>query len=181
MAMAGKKINYWLFLIPVAMFGFGYLMVPLYSVFCDVTGLNGKTGRIAEAKAAAARTDENRVVKVEFISNLNQDTPLAFKPDQSSIMVHPGKKYTVAYTAHNRKQRAMVGQAIPSLAPSEAAQYFKKIECFCFSRQAFKADETREMPVVFFVDPDLPEYINTVTLSYTFFDVTDKVAKITNP
>jgi len=180
--MGVKNTTRKLFLIPVAMFGFGYLMVPLYNVFCDVTNLNGKTGgKVGEAKASAVKIDENRVVKMEFVSSLNMDTPLAFKPDRSSIKVHPGQKYTVTYTAHNRKSKAMVGQAIPSVAPSEAAKYLKKIECFCFSRQAFKADETREMPVVFFIDPDLPDYINTLTLSYTFFDVTDKVAKLKNP
>ena len=180
--MAEKKIKKWLFLIPLAMFGFGYLMVPLYNVFCDVTKLNGKTGgKVDDAKASAVKIDRKRVVKMEFVSSLNMDTPLAFKPDRSSIKVHPGQKYTVSYTAHNRHNKSMVGQAIPSVAPSEAASYLKKIECFCFSRQAFRAGETREMPVVFFIDPDLPEYINTVTLSYTFFDVTDKVAKMTNP
>ncbi len=180
--MADRKTNKWLFLLPLAMFGFGYLMVPLYNVFCDVTSLNGKTGgKVDGVQVSAVRIDRKRVVRMEFVSSLNMNTPLTFRPDRSSIKVHPGQKYKVAYTAHNRKTRAMVGQAIPSVAPSEAAKYLKKIECFCFSRQAFKAGETREMPVVFFIDPDLPDYINTLTLSYTFFDVTDKVAKLKNP
>lgn len=172
--MEKKKTNKWLFVIPILMFGFGYLMVPLYSVFCDVTGLNGKTGQ-AEANIEL-KEDDSRLVKVEFTSTLNQEAPWEFKPDQKSIMVHPGKPYTVTFTAQNKTGKHKVAQAIPSLAPSIAAEYFKKIECFCFNNQSFKAEESRHMPVTFFVDPKLPGEIHTVTLSYTFFDVT-KMAK----
>jgi cytochrome c oxidase assembly protein subunit 11 len=164
-----------LFLIPVAMFGFGYLMVPIYNVFCDITGLNGKTGSISQAQAKEYSVDDDRLVKVEFISTLNQQAEWEFSPDTSSMMVTPGKSYTTSYTAANQLDQLMVGQAVPSVAPAEAASYFNKTECFCFVQQTFEANETKQMPLVFVVDPDLPDDINTVTLSYTFFDVNSRI------
>jgi cytochrome c oxidase assembly protein subunit 11 len=171
--MTPRRHIFKLFLIPLAMFGFGYLMVPIYNVFCDLTGLNGKTGSISTVQASQLEVDESRLVKVEFTSTLNQETPLHFAPEVASMMVHPGKTYRTSYRARNELDRAMVGQAVPSVVPAKAATYFNKTECFCFVQQAFEVGEERNMPLIFVVDPDLPESVETVTLSYTFFDVTD--------
>jgi cytochrome c oxidase assembly protein subunit 11 len=169
-----------LFLIPVLMFGFGYLMVPIYNVFCDLTGLNGKTGTIGTAEASRLETDQSRMIKVEFMATLNQNVPLDFGPEVKSMIVYPGKSYKTMFSAHNELDKAIVGQAIPSVSPARAASYFNKTECFCFTQQKFAAGERRDMPLVFVVDPDLPKNIETVTLSYTFFDVTDTVATQAN-
>lgn len=171
-----KRLNtLHLFLIPVAMFGFGYLMVPIYDVFCDITGLNGKTGSISTVQAGQLQVDEDRLVRVEFISSLNQQAPWDFKPEVTSMMVNPGKQYKTTYTAINQLNETMVGQAIPSVAPSKAATYFNKTECFCFVQQTFEANERKEMPLIFVVDPGLPDDVDTVTLSYTFFDVNTRI------
>ncbi|MXZ80760.1 MAG: cytochrome c oxidase assembly protein [Gammaproteobacteria bacterium] len=164
-----------LVLIPIAMFGFGYLMVPIYDIFCDITGLNGKTGSISQAEAELLETDTERRVRVEFISALNRNAPWDFHPDVKSMRVTPGKPYTTSYTATNRLDRLMTGQAVPSVAPAKAASYFNKTECFCFVQQTFEPRESRQMPLVFVVDPDLPDDINTLTLSYTFFDVNSRI------
>lgn len=164
-----------LFLIPVCMFAFGFLLVPIYNVFCDLTGLNGKTGSIEVVQVSRLKVDYSRTIKVEFMANRNHDMPLDFAPLVRSMQVHPGKSYRTAYTAHNQRARAMIGQAVPSVSPAKAANYFNKVECFCFSQQTFAPNEQREMPVVFVVDSGLPKNIKTVTLSYTFFDVTNGV------
>lgn len=164
-----------LFLIPVAMFGFGYLMVPIYDVFCDLTGLNGKTGSISVSQANEFKIDQQRLVKVEFLSVLNQQARWKFTPQVSSMMVKPGKPYTTNYIAVNQLGRDMVGQAIPSVAPAKAAAYFKKTECFCFNQQKFTANELKKMPLTFVIDPALPDDINTVSLSYTFFDLNSRI------
>ncbi len=164
-----------LFLIPLVMFGFGYLMVPIYNIFCDLTGLNGKTGSISVPRAQALEVDEDRLVRVEFLGSLNQTAPWEFGPEVSSMMVNPGKSYRTHYIATNQMPAVMVGQAIPSVAPSKAASYFNKIECFCFNRQTFAAHEQKQMPLIFVVDAKLPDDVNTVTLSYTFFDVNSQI------
>jgi cytochrome c oxidase assembly protein subunit 11 len=165
-----------LFLAPVLMFGFGYLMVPIYNVFCDITGLNGKTGTISASEARELAVDEERLVKVEFTGSLNQYAPWRFSPREASMMVHPGQQYKTSYVATNQLDRSLVGQAVPSVSPGRAASHFSKTECFCFTRQHFEAGETRDMPLIFIVDPDLPRDVDTVTLSYTFFDVTEQAA-----
>ena len=174
----GQKRQYGirhLFLVPIMMFGFGYLMVPIYDVFCDITGLNGKTGSISVSEAGDLAIDEDRLVKVEFVSTLNQQAEWQFSPVVTSMMVHPGKSYTTTYVATNQLDREMVGQAVPSVAPAKAATYFNKTECFCFTQQNFGPLEEKQMPLIFVVDPALPEDIETVTLSYTFFDVNSRI------
>jgi len=157
-------------LVVIGMFGFGYAMVPLYNVICDITGLNGKTGRAAEA-SLTYELDETRPLRVEFVSTLNEFMPLEFRPSVRSMEVYPGKVYEVTYVARNDTGRALVGQAVPSVVPSAASTHFKKTECFCFTQQRFESGESREMPVRFVVDPQLPRRIKTLTLSYTFFDI----------
>lgn len=161
--------------IVVAMFGFGYLMVPIYDVFCEITGLNGKTGRVAEAEVAKRYgVDTERLVTVEFVAVNNGDMSWDFEPHVEKMQVHPGKIYAAAYTAVNSTSKDMVGQAVPSVAPLKASLYFDKTECFCFTKQALGAGESKEMPLRFIVNPDLPDDINTLTLAYTFFDVSEE-------
>jgi len=151
------------------MFGFGFALIPLYSVFCVLTGINGKTGRIEQSAASQGGVDETRWVTVNFVANVN-DVAWDFGPIERQVRVHPGELKKVVFYAENRSGRDMVGQAVPSLSPGEAAKYFKKTECFCFSQQPLKAGERKDMPVRFVIDPDLPKNIRTVTLAYTFFE-----------
>lgn len=160
-------------LITLGMFGFGYALVPLYDVFCDITGLNGNTSNVRSASQLVDQVDESRIVKVQFLATLNQQFNWAFKPEQFELEVHPGKIYTTHYIARNLRPESTVGQAVPSVMPAIAALHFSKTECFCFSRQVFAAGEERNMPVSFMVSPELPKNVSTLTLSYTFFDVTD--------
>ena len=153
----------------VAMFGFGFLLVPLYEVFCDITGLGGRTSNEAATEVAIA-PDTSRMVRVEFVASVNSNGPWEFRPEVGSMMVHPGQMYTTTYWAKNLRERDIIGHAVPSVAPGNAARYFNKTECFCFTEQKFTALEGRDMPVVFIIDPDLPAHVETVTLSYTFFD-----------
>jgi cytochrome c oxidase assembly protein subunit 11 len=156
----------------VALFfvGFGFAMVPLYDVICEVTGLNGKTNAVAMVADKNTQVDFSRSVKVEFLSHSMPGVGLHFKPEGFSIRVHPGEISRMNYVITNTSDKVFVGQAIPSITPAVAAQYFEKLECFCFSQQTFAPGETRTMPVVFVVNPKLDRDYGTVTLSYTFFE-----------
>ena len=156
-----------LLVVPIAMFGFGYLMVPLYEKFCEVTGIRN-IGRADEI--VNTQVDNSRTLRVEFDSNLRQ-LPWQFRPLETSVDVHPGELRQVVYEVHNATDRAMIGQAIPSYAPRHAGQYFRKLDCFCFERQTLQPGEVRQMPVVFVIDPTVPDDVPTITLSYTFFEV----------
>jgi Cytochrome oxidase assembly factor len=160
-----------LFIAAVAMFGFGYALVPLYNVYCELTGLNGKTGAISEQQAAAGVIDTDRLVTVEFDTNINGDLPWEFRAGARKVQVHPGKITDVFFMVENKSDRPVVGRAIPSVAPAQASLYFNKTECFCFTEQTLAPGERREMLVRFVVDSALPEKITTLTLSYTFFGV----------
>ena len=157
-----------LMIIVVGMFGFGFAMVPLYDVFCDVTGINGKTGDKVTLDENL-QVDTSRVIEVEFIASLNESMPWKFKPLQHSVKVHPGEPTRIAYVAANKTDHAITGQAVPSVSPGRAAAYFQKTECFCFTEQKLEAGEEREMPVIFVVDPELPDDVSQLALSYTFF------------
>lgn len=164
-------------MVSVAMFGFGYLLVPLYDVFCELTGLNGKTGVVTEAEVAASfQPDLNRTVTVQFVANNNSDMPWEFRPVVNTMEVHPGQLYAAQFVARNSTERDMIGQAVPSVAPTKASRYFNKTECFCFDRQPLAAGERKEMPLRFIVDPRLPKSVTTVTLQYSLFDVTATTA-----
>ncbi len=164
--LAGK-----LLLAAVAMFGFGFALVPLYDVFCEVTGLNGKTGGRVEAKVFDSMIPAGeRIVTIEFLANINENLPWEFKPKVTRMQVTPGKMYATSYYAENHSANTMTGQAIPSVTPGVAAKHLLKLECFCFRQQVFKSGEQREMPLQFTVDPKLPPEISTLTLAYTFFD-----------
>ena len=163
-----------LVLIVFAMFGFGFALVPLYDVFCDITGLNGKTADTA-ATYTADGVDETRTVKVQFISRMAKGIPWQFEPMVNEVEVHPGEMKLVKFYAKNESVRDIIGQAVPSVSPGQAALYFQKIECFCFNQQPLKGKEEVEMALQFYVDPELPEHISTLTLSYTLYDITGKV------
>ena len=152
----------------VAMFGFGYALVPLYDLFCEITGIGGKTGVTTEAQAGAVV--EDRWVTVEFTGNAANGLAWEFRPMVPKVRVHPGAVNEVAYFARNLRDDTIVGQAIPSVTPSAAARYFKKTECFCFSNQTLVGGESKQMVLRFVVDTKLPQRINTITLSYAFFD-----------
>ena len=153
----------------VLMFGFGFAMVPLYDVFCDITGINGKTGRIEQEEALSQRVDEDRLVTVEFLATVHSELPWEFRPMVRKIKVHPGEITEVNYYARNKTDNLVAGQAVPSLAPGLAAKYFNKTECFCFTRQSLGPGEGKKMPLRFVVDPELPDNVRTVSLSYTFY------------
>lgn len=163
-----RKIIIRLMIVVIGMFGFGFALVPLYNVFCVVTGLNGKTGGQIELPATL-HVDSSRNVTVEFVASLNETMPWDFRPDTKSVTVHPGQPTKISFYARNKTDNDIIGQAVPSVAPGLAATYFRKTECFCFTEQVLKAGEEKHMPVVFIVDPDLPEDIGVISLSYTFF------------
>jgi cytochrome c oxidase assembly protein subunit 11 len=167
-----KRLLVKLGLVVLAMFGFGFALVPIYDVICDITGLNGKTGALSAKQAEGMTVDEIRTITLEFLANLNQGLDWEFRPGVRKMQVHPGKLYSVSYHARNLTGHQMVGQAVPSVTPNTAAAYFSKTECFCFTQQSLAAGEGRDMPLTFIVNPDLPERIKTISLSYTFFDVT---------
>lgn len=166
--MAGK-LTVFAFL----MFGFGYALVPLYNVFCDITGLNGKTGEIDIRSAKASLIDYGRTVTVEFDTNVNSELPWKFKPKDREMKVHPGEISEAIFVAVNLSDVAVTGQAVPSVAPQQASLFFNKTECFCFTRQTLAPHETKEMIVRFVVGTDLPKKISTLTLSYAFFVAAD--------
>jgi cytochrome c oxidase assembly protein subunit 11 len=151
----------------LAMFGFGFLMVPLYDVLCDITGIGGRTADTVAAAPVAADTD--RRITVEFVASVNEYAPWEFRPEVASLSVEPGRLYDVAFLARNLTDRHLTGQAVPSVAPGRGARYLKKTECFCFRAQAFGPAESRQLGVQFYVDPALPEYVDRLTLSYTMF------------
>jgi cytochrome c oxidase assembly protein subunit 11 len=169
LTQANSRIVRRLGLVVLAMFGFGFALVPLYDVFCEVTGLNGKTGRIAASEVQGLQVDTSREVTVEFVASVNSDLPWEIKPMVRRVKVHPGEVMEVKYSARNTTGRTVVGQAVPSLVPGVASKYFNKTECFCFTQQTLEAGEYKEMPLRFIVDPELPENVNSVALSYTFF------------
>jgi cytochrome c oxidase assembly protein subunit 11 len=159
-----------LVVVAVMMFGFGYALVPVYRQICEVLGINVLTqkGDFAEAPVNS-QVDKTRSIVVELDGNAQG--PWRFRPTQSRISVHPGELVTVTYEVVNKQDRAMKAQAIPSYAPQVATPHFKKVECFCFREQTLAANEARQMPVVFFIDPALPREVKNITLSYTFFEI----------
>ena len=166
-----------LVVVALLMFGFGWALVPLYRKICEITGINIVTNRDVDAERAARNTqvDRSRTITVEFDANVQG--AWRFRPHVNHMQVHPGELVHVTYDLVNTQSRAMAGQAIPSYAPMQSAAHFQKLECFCFTQQTLAAGETRQFPVVFFIDPALPQDVKTITLSYTFFEVAGAVAK----
>ncbi len=169
----------------VGMFGFGYLLVPIYDVFCEITGFGGRTNAEAVAEVEVETVaDVTRDIDLEFVTTVNQYAPWEFHAELDGMTVHPGGLYEAHFVATNLTNKHKIAQAVPSVAPQQAAAYFKKLDCFCFSNQEFMPGEVKRMPVRFVIDSDIPDYIDTITLSYTFFDtarLTDNSEQMAHP
>ncbi|MEK2035848.1 cytochrome c oxidase assembly protein [Vibrio parahaemolyticus] len=164
-----KKLTIKLVLATFAMFGFGFALVPLYNVMCDALGINGKTSDVAAIQPTGMQSDLSRTIRVEFMAHVNPDMPWEFKPKVISMNVHPGEVVQTEYLAFNESGQRLVGQAVPSVSPGNGAAYFNKIECFCFTQQPLDGKQHAQMPLIFYIEPDLPDSIHTLTLSYTLY------------
>lgn len=174
LAQQNRRLFTRLAIIAVGMFGFGYALVPFYYKICEAWGVNS----LGETRAAPGNTqvDATRTVTIELDSNVH-GMAWRFRPLVNHVEVHPGQLTTVEYEVVNERGQAVTGQAVPSYGPPLAAEYFKKIECFCFTQQTLAAGETRRMPVTFVIDPRLPKDVNSIALSYTFFEVEGRGGK----
>ncbi|GGB90361.1 cytochrome c oxidase assembly protein [Pseudoduganella buxea] len=167
---SNRKLLGKLAVVAVMMFGFGYALIPVYRHLCEVLGLNQLTQKDGTVAAPTnTQIDKSRSITVELDSNV-QGT-LRFRPTQRSVTVHPGEMATVVYEVVNSQSRPVTAQAIPSYAPQSATPHFKKVECFCFRQETLQANQAKQMPVVFYLDPALPKEVKTITLSYTFIEI----------
>jgi cytochrome c oxidase assembly protein subunit 11 len=160
------------------MFGFGYALVPIYKAICNALGVNvlsvsERGGPTSRQLPANTQVDRSRTVTIEFDANARG--PWDFRPATRSLQVHPGEVATVMYEFRNKQNRTMAAQAIASFAPMNSAAHFNKLECFCFNEYTLAPGESKQWPVVFYVDSKLPKDVTTITLSYTFFEVGGKV------
>lgn len=167
-------------LVPVGMFAFAFALVPLYDTFCDITGLNGRTSNNIYDGKTIATVDNSRTISIDFLAATTPGFPVNFYPMTKRMEITPGKMYTVDYYAENRSDEVIIGQAIPSVAPGQAASHLKKLECFCFTNQKFEPKVPVKMPVSFFVDSKLDKEIINITLSYNFIKVKE-TNKAKNP
>ena len=155
-------------IVAVAMFGVSYAMVPFYDQICQALGINSLVQR--DAAPANTQVDTARTVTIEFDASAH-NLPWRFRPAVRHMDVHPGELVHVEYEIANVRSVPVTGQAVASYGPALAGRFFRKLECFCFTQQTLAGGETRRMPVTFVIDPALPGEINTITLSYTFFEV----------
>lgn len=176
---ANKRLVLLLSLTTLSMFGFGFAMIPLYNTLCKNLGINGKTEK--NSYLASDKIDLSRSIRVEFMTSNNNYLPWDFYSRLHHIQLHPGENILIYFEAKNNSKKQMTVQAIPSVSPGIAAKYLKKTECFCFTQQTFSAGQHRTMPVLFHIDSQLPKNINTVTLSYTLFDITGLKHRTVNP
>ena len=163
----------------LGMFGFAFALVPLYDLLCDLTGLGGRTGDQYEYDAALMQPDKSRLIRVNFVTNTNGGMPWTFWSEKGGMRVHPGEPHEVMFYVKNTTDRVMVGQAVPSVVPYRAADSFHKTECFCFEQQILQPGETMEMPMRFIVGPELPVNVESISLSYALFDVTELASTTT--
>ena len=175
-----KKLTGYLVLSVVAMFGFGFALVPLYDVMCEALGINGKTNTVSAVQPQGMQPDYSRTVRVEFMSHIKPDMPWQFSPEVRVLEVHPGEVVQTNYIAKNLSGASLVGQAVPSVSPGMGATYFNKMECFCFNQQPLEGHKSAEMGLIFYIEPDIPESIHTLTLSYTLFNITNEVGAAAN-
>jgi cytochrome c oxidase assembly protein subunit 11 len=166
---ANRTLTRQLWLFAAGAFAFGFALVPLYNVICDVTGYGDKT-KLRQASTIVATPDENRLVTIELLADSPSFGDWEFRPEQPTVEVHPGQLYEAKFYAHNLRAMPVTAQAIPSIAPLQATRYFHKTECFCFTPQAFEARQERELKVRFIVDPKLPRNIDRLTLAYSMYD-----------
>ena len=174
LAQQNRQLFAKLALVAAGMFGFGYALVPFYYQICAAWGVNA-LGEVREAPVNT-QVDRARVITVEFDANAH-GLPWRFRPLVNHIQVHPGELATVEYEVSNPHSVAVTGQAVPSYGPAYAGEYFKKVECFCFTQQTLAPGETRRMPVTFVIDPRLPRDVSSIALSYTFFEVAGRGGK----
>jgi cytochrome c oxidase assembly protein subunit 11 len=167
-----------LLLLVVGMFGFGFALIPIYDLICEVTGLGGRTGGAYVYDPATMAVDRSRLVKVNFITNTNDGMPWEFRAEQGAMRVRPGELAEAMFHVYNPTDRPMIGQAIPSVVPVKAVAYFHKTECFCFQQQTLAPGQSMAMPMRFVVDPDLPRDVQSISLGYALFDVTDRFVAI---
>jgi cytochrome c oxidase assembly protein subunit 11 len=172
-ASANVRFALTIVLVPLAMFALGFAVAPYYDRVCEYFGVTPKVRAKAVAEGGY-RVDVAREIALGFITSVNGSMPLEFRAEVPHLAVHPGQYYTVRFYAKNVSSRKLIGQAIPSVAPVWAAPHLKKTQCFCFAEQEFEPNVEKEMPVRFVVDPEVAEDVKDMTLSYTFFDITDK-------
>jgi cytochrome c oxidase assembly protein subunit 11 len=158
-------------------FAFGFALIPLYDVLCDLTGY-GNQKQLGQAREATGEADDSRSITIDFIAELPSVGSWEFRPVVASMKVHPGRLYETEFIARNLTGREQIAQAVPNVAPGRAAGYFRKTECFCFTPQKFAVDEARPMPVRFVIDPSLPRSVERITLSYTFYDESTRVGSL---
>ncbi|MEO1956412.1 MAG: cytochrome c oxidase assembly protein [Methylophilaceae bacterium] len=173
-ASDNKSLAIKLAVIVVAGLAFGFALAPLYDVVCSVIGINGKADVTATDVSKSLMVDKSRTVTIIFTGQTMPGLDWSFESNQKSMQVHPGEITLTSYTATNNSDKPIVGTAVPSVVPEVAALHFKKIECFCFSNQTLQPGEVKDMPIRYYINPDLPKSINTVTLSYAFYKANDK-------
>jgi cytochrome c oxidase assembly protein subunit 11 len=166
-----RSLTIRLTLMALGAFGFGFALVPLYSVVCKVTGY-GDRRTLAQAAEVKEAPVTDRLVTIEFVSASPTYGDWEFRPEARSLQVHPGQLYSAKFYARNLRAQAVTAQAVPSIAPSEATAYFHKTECFCFTPQQFGGEQARELEVRFIVDPAFPANLDRITLAYSMFTVT---------
>ncbi|MEY4763157.1 MAG: hypothetical protein RLZZ200_3013 [Pseudomonadota bacterium] len=173
---SNRRLTLTLSAIAVGAFAFGWALIPFYDVLCNWTGAGDKRA-FQKTESVLEKPDDARTVTVEFLAELPTVGSWQFKPAVHSMTVHPGRLYEAKFVAHNLTGRDTWGQAVPDIAPSKVAAFFRKTECFCFTPQHFRMGEEREMAVRFIVDPALPGHVDRLTLAYTFYDTQAPSAK----
>lgn len=159
------------------MFGFCYMLIPLYELVCKKEGINGKGANSAVKVAPGMKVDYSRTIKVTFLTQIHGTLKFKFIPLVKHLEIHPGERKLIYFYAENQTGHELTAQAIPSVTPTDAARFLKKTQCFCFTQQYFFKNEKADMPVYFFIDPEIPKEIKEVTLSYTLFDASNYIKK----
>ena len=177
LAAENRKLTLKLLGFALGSFAFGFALVPLYDVLCDLTGF-GNQKALAERRLSVEAPDDSRTITVDFVAELPSVGNWEFRPLVSTMQIHPGRLYSTEFMAHNLTGKDTVAQAVPNIAPGQAAGYFRKTECFCFTPQKFAVNEARPMAVRFVVDPAIPHSVDRITLSYTFYDDSTRVGSL---
>ena len=172
-----KKLTLKLGAFALGSFAFGFALVPLYDILCDITGF-GNQKSLAEQRLSVENPDDTRTITVDFMTDLPSVGSWEFRPTVASMQIHPGRLYKTEFFAHNLTGHATLAQAVPNITPGNAAGYFRKTECFCFTPQHFAVNESRPMTVRFVVDPAIPQSVDRITLSYTFYDESTRVGSL---
>ena len=172
-----RKLTLKLGVFALGSFAFGFALVPLYDIICDITGF-GNQKSLAEQRLSVENPDDSRTIMVDFMTELPSVGNWEFRPTVASMEVHPGRLYKTEFFAHNLTGHDTTAQAVPNITPGKAAGYFRKTECFCFTPQHFAKGEARPMTVRFVVDPAIPRSVDRITLSYTFYDESTRVGSL---